>query len=402
MKVAGNQVKYPRLKRFLSAFLLLVSFSVVTVEKSSASDCPESWNINIPTLEISKKTVVVDNISLDFYSSSLFGPDRPAFYIYGRGIQKIASGPEAGAYENRYALVELLPSVYSKLQELGKNAIWSSEYEILSSSTAEPVNQTGNPRLLFLSPEPVTNFLKNGIGEGSKIRWNLRISVKGCSDYIGSSNLFEIRGLFGNKTTLDSYFQSSKVTFNFRQQEKIRTTLDKNIKALQSASLGDSVLMERLGDTVLEGERFDYQLYGLSPTGCVVGVNPDSLFSVNPISVLITSLPCQVGIFAPLVIESRLIDSQSRVRDAYAAALVSTFDIEQKGLATPAPTPSVTSSSAPANTSTPSSKATPSAALSAKNKSAAKIKTWRCKKGSSRLTFKGKMITCPLGYKLTK
>jgi hypothetical protein len=290
---------------YRAKIILLISFLVVgvlcTPTKSYAAleGCPNTWNIKSPELSIKKYSKLSNNAKVYFYTSSLFGPDNSTKQI--KGLKYPPDTPITQRFQQQYALKTILPEVYEKLSSLGRDAVWSSNYEIVN-----PNNQKINKDqadYLFGTPTRPWLLYFSGIGNGTQIKWNLNISIKACSDYKISSNIFTLNDLEMSSASIDNYFKNSATQsynlFDFKQEEIIRSRLEANKKLIAQGKLNQKIVLEQLGDNDLGGKAFQYFYLGTNPADCIDSISRSGdKDNVTPISVVVKTSSCQVSVVA--------------------------------------------------------------------------------------------------------
>jgi hypothetical protein len=287
----------------LSAILVVGVLGAPTKSYAALEGCPNNWNIKIPELTFNKFSTLSNNAKVHFYTSSLYGPDNSAKQRKGIGYPlETPSAQRIPRFQGEYALKILLPEVYEKLTGLGKDAIWSSSYEIVNPKINSKSTNQSELEGLFSSPVRPWLLYYLGIGNGTKIKLNLKISIKSCSDFTISSNTYQFENLEISTMTFDDYFKNSVSStagsFNFKQEELIRDRLSNNIKLLSNGTLNKDIPLNRIGYTELDGKEFSYLLLGIEPAGCIDSINPNSLPAVNPVSAVVISNPCNVSVVA--------------------------------------------------------------------------------------------------------
>lgn len=371
-------MRFARYLYLALATIVVSTVSVVVPQKSLAADCPDTWGIKIPILEITMTTKTYEGVQTNSYASSLLSGDNRY------------TNENSG---NRSNLQKIMPDLYNKLKALGNNAVWNSYYEIVNpkiTSVYPPHQEADNTEMAWIFASPVKSWLMlyNRIGEGSEIHWVLEVSVKGCVDYKATSNTYKFSNFKLPSITLDYFFANqAKIwnnKYNFKDEELIRTMLDKNLTLLEKVDLNVPVGLQRLSYNDLHGEDFPYLIIGINPPGCVDSINPNSGPRVNPYSAIVYSAPCQAGLFADTMLGKD-----------YDWVLFKTFTIDKK----PAPTPT------PRATPTQISSPTPSAAVASAKPRIAVIKsnsnktTITCYKGKTIAKITGVKPICPSGYK---
>ena len=119
------------MKRIVFTVLLSLTSTLIQVPANAATDgCPNTWNIKLPELSIKKYSKLSNNAKVYFYTSSLFGPDNSTKQI--KGLKYPFDSSIIQRFQQQYALKTILPEVYEKLNNLGRDAVWSSNYEIVS------------------------------------------------------------------------------------------------------------------------------------------------------------------------------------------------------------------------------------------------------------------------------
>ena len=300
------------MRRFISTGLLLslITFGLPVSSYAALEGCPSNWNIKLPELTIDKFSALSNGAKVHFYTSSLFGADKSSGQ---RGVRYPLEVPFTQHYprfQGEYSLKVILPEVYEKLSSLGKDAIWSSNYEIMGSNI-RPSNMNPN-ELSALFAVPVRSWLLSylGIGNGTQIRYHLKISVKSCGDYVISSNVYTFNTLEKSTMSLDDFFKYSSDpsigAFNFIQEELIRSRLENNMKLISQGTLNQVISLDRLGPRELDGKEFGYLFLGMNPTACIESINPNSHPAVNPVSVIVKTSNCEVSIVTGVKLTEQL------------------------------------------------------------------------------------------------
>jgi len=292
-------------------FLLILSVSVSLLlipSKSYAAleGCPNNLSIKLPELTINKFSALSNGAKVHFYTSSLFGADNSASAKKGMSYPlEVTSTPPPRRFQGEYSLKVILPEIYEKLNSLGKDAIWSSSYEIIGSNIP-PSNYRPKILDLFSLPARAWGLYYIGIGNGTQIKYNLKISVKSCADYVVSSNVYTFNSLEQSTMTLDDLFKYSLDpsigAFNFKQEELIRARLENNKKLISQGTLNLDISLDRLGPSELDGKEFAYLFLGMNPTACIESINPNSGPAVNPISVIVKASNCEVSIVTTIML----------------------------------------------------------------------------------------------------
>ncbi len=310
----------------------------VPINSSAALDsCPDTWVINVPEFRISKYSMTSDNARVFLYSSTLFGSDDPTKQAMGLqyGLKSDSKNISA-RFDRKFALQALLPDVYAKLNSLGRNAAWSTNYEIIDQKvdTSRPEGMSN----LFTLPMRAWNLSYLGIGNGTKLRWKLNISVKDCKDLTVYSNTVAVEDIELSLMSLDNYFEnfnnSDLGTFNFKQEELIRKGLEVNKNLISKGSDDELIFLERLGYKELDGREFSYLILGVDPPGCIDSINSNSYPAVNPVAVSVNSLPCKASVAASFKLsEQHQCNSNSCLFDKSYNSLIndfnSTYDFSQ-------------------------------------------------------------------------
>ena len=288
------------MKRIVFAVLLSLTSTLIQVPANAATDgCPNTWNIKLPELSIKKYSKLSNNAKVYFYTSSLFGPDNSTKQI--KGLKYPFDSSITQRFQQQYALKTILPEVYEKLNNLGRDAVWSSNYEIVSPNNQKIDNLQAD--YLFGSPARPWLLYFSGIGNGNQIKWNLNISIKACSDYKISSNIFTLNNLEMSSASIDDYFKNSATQsynlFDFKQEEMIRSRLDANKKLIEQARLNEKVALEQLGNNELGGKAFQYFYLGTNPADCIDSISRSGdKDNVTPVSIVVKTSSCQVSVVA--------------------------------------------------------------------------------------------------------
>jgi hypothetical protein len=288
------------MKRIVFAVLLSLTSTLIQVPANAATDgCPNTWNIKLPELSIKKYSKLSNNAKVYFYTSSLFGPDNSTKQI--KGLKYPFDSSITQRFQQQYALKTILPEVYEKLNNLGRDAVWSSNYEIVSPNNQKIDNLQAD--YLFGSPARPWLLYFSGIGNGNQIKWNLNISIKACSDYKISSNIFTLNNLEMSSASIDDYFKNSATQsynlFDFKQEEIIRSRLDANKKLIEQARLNEKVALEQLGNNELGGKAFQYFYLGTNPADCIDSISRSGdKDNVTPVSIVVKTSSCQVSVVA--------------------------------------------------------------------------------------------------------
>ena len=288
------------MKRIVFAVLLSLTSTLIQVAANAATDgCPNTWNIKLPELSIKKYSKLSNNAKVYFYTSSLFGPDNSTKQI--KGLKYPFDSSITQRFQQQYALKTILPEVYEKLNNLGRDAVWSSNYEIVSPNNQKIDKFQAD--YLFGSPARPWLLYFSGIGNGNQIKWNLNISIKACSDYKISSNIFTLNNLEMSSASIDDYFKNSATQsynlFDFKQEEIIRSRLDANKKLIEQARLNEKVALEQLGNNELGGKAFQYFYLGTNPADCIDSISRSGdKDNVTPVSIVVKTSSCQVSVVA--------------------------------------------------------------------------------------------------------
>ena len=288
------------MKRIVFAVLLSLTSTLIQVPANAATDgCPNTWNIKLPELSIKKYSKLSNNAKVYFYTSSLFGPDNSTKQI--KGLKYPFDSSITQRFQQQYALKSILPEVYEKLNNLGRDAVWSSNYEIVSPNNQKIDKFQAD--YLFGSPARPWLLYFSGIGNGNQIKWNLNISIKACSDYKISSNIFTLNNLEMSSASIDDYFKNSATQsynlFDFKQEEIIRSRLDANKKLIEQARLNEKVALEQLGNNELGGKAFQYFYLGTNPADCIDSISRSGdKDNVTPVSIVVKTSSCQVSVVA--------------------------------------------------------------------------------------------------------
>ena len=288
------------MKRIVFAVLLSLTSTLIQVPANAATDgCPNTWNIKLPELSIKKYSKLSNNAKVYFYTSSLFGPDNSTKQI--KGLKYPFDSSITQRFQQQYALKTILPEVYEKLNNLGRDAVWSSNYEIVSPNNQKIDKFQAD--YLFGSPARPWLLYFSGIGNGNQIKWNLNISIKACSDYKISSNIFTLNNLEMSSASIDDYFKNSATQsynlFDFKQEEIIRSRLDANKKLIEQARLNEKVALEQLGNNELGGKAFQYFYLGTNPADCIDSISRSGdKDNVTPVSIVVKTSSCQVSVVA--------------------------------------------------------------------------------------------------------
>ena len=288
------------MKRIVFAVLLSLTSTLIQVPANAATDgCPNTWNIKLPELSIKKYSKLSNNAKVYFYTSSLFGPDNSTKQI--KGLKYPFDSSITQRFQQQYALKTILPEVYEKLNNLGRDAVWSSNYEIVSPNNQKIDKFQAD--YLFGSPARPWLLYFSGIGNGNQIKWNLNISIKACSDYKISSNIFTLNNLEMSSASIDDYFNNSATQsynlFDFKQEEIIRSRLDANKKLIEQARLNEKVALEQLGNNELGGKAFQYFYLGTNPADCIDSISRSGdKDNVTPVSIVVKTSSCQVSVVA--------------------------------------------------------------------------------------------------------
>jgi hypothetical protein len=289
------------MKRNWVIFLSIVLLSSILPSNSHAAldGCPSTWNIKLPELSINKYSKLSNNAKVYFYTSSLFGPDNSTKQI--KGLRYPLDTPITQRFQQQYALKNILPEVYEKLNNLGRDAVWSSNYEIVNPNN-QKINKDQVDYLFGIPARPWLLYF-SGIGNGTQIKWNLNISIKDCSDYKISSNTFTINNLEMSSVSIDNYFKNSAAQsynlFDFKQEEMIRSRLDANKKLITQGRLNAQLALEQLGNNELGGKAFQYFYLGTNPADCIDSISRSGdKDNVTPISVVVKTSSCQVSVVA--------------------------------------------------------------------------------------------------------
>jgi hypothetical protein len=245
-----------------------------------------------------------------FYTSSLFGADKSSSQKGIRYPLEVPLTQQYSKFQGEYSLKVILPEVYEKLSSLGKDAIWSSNYEIIGSNIRPSYINPSELSALFAVPVRPWLLSYLGIGNGTKIRYQLKISVKSCGDYEISSNVYTFNTLENSTMSFDDFFKYSANpfigAFNFKQEELIRSRLENNKKLISQGSLNQVISLDRLGPRELDGKEFGYLFLGKNPTACIESINPNSYPAVNPVSVIVKAANCKVSIVTTVALTEQL------------------------------------------------------------------------------------------------
>ncbi|CAN2208771.1 hypothetical protein MCETARE7_00939 [Candidatus Nanopelagicaceae bacterium] len=286
-----------RLAIFLS--VVLMSFILPSNSHAALEGCPNTWNIKLPELSIKKYSKLSNNAKVYFNTSSLFGPDNSTKQM--KGLKYPFDSPITQRFQQQYALKTILPEVYEKLNNLGRDAVWSSNYEIVSSNN-QKIDKFQADYLFGIPARPWILYF-SGIGNGTQIKWNLNISIKACSDYKISSNIFTLNNLEMSSASIDDFFKNSATQsynlFDFKQEEIIRSRLDANKKLIEQARLNEKVALEQLGNNDLGGKAFQYFYLGTNPADCIDSISRSGdKDNVTPVSIVVKTSSCQVSVVA--------------------------------------------------------------------------------------------------------
>jgi len=299
-------------KLFIVFCLVISSLSVPFKSFAALEGCPSNWGIKVPELTVSKFSAVSNGAKVHFYTSSLFGADNSARSQKGvrYPLEVPSTQPLPRSQGGEYSLKVILPEVYEKLNSLGKDAIWSSKYEIIESGI-QPSNKNPNEmEALFVVPMRSWLLYDLGIGNGTQIRYNLKISIKSCGDYVASSNVYKFNSLEKSTMTLDDFFKYSSDpsigAFNFKQEELIRSRLENNKKLIAQGSSNLDISLDRLGPRELDGKEFSYLFLGTNPISCIQSINPSSYPPVNPVSVIVKTSNCEISIVTTVILTEQL------------------------------------------------------------------------------------------------
>jgi hypothetical protein len=294
------------MKRLLTFGLsiILVLIGLPTKSYASLEGCPNLWNIQSPNLVINKYSALSNNAKIYFYTSSLYGPENGV----GSTGKRYSLDTVDPANRNRQrfngesALKIILPAVFEKLTSLGRDAVWSSKYELVNPEIKSVEAHQNEFNALFSAPVRPWLLYYLGIGNGTQIKWNLKISVKSCPDFSISSNIYKFNDIEISSMSFDEYLKSSTnspdSTFNFKQEEVIKSTLENNKKLLAQGILTQNIKLNQLGGTELGNKEFAYLLLGTNPVGCIESINPRRLPAINPIYAIVKSQSCQISVVA--------------------------------------------------------------------------------------------------------
>ena len=279
--------------------MLMITFGLPANSYAALEGCPSNWNIKLPELSIKKYSKLSNNAKVYFYTSSLFGPDNSTKQI--KGLKFPLDTPITQRFQQQFALKTILPEVYEKLNNLGRDAVWSSNYEIVNPNNQKIDKFQAD--YLFGSPARPWLLYFSGIGNGTQIKWNLNISIKACSDYKISSNIFTLNNLEMSSASIDDYFKNSATQsynlFDFKQEEIIRSRLDANKKLIEQGRLNEKVALEQLGNNDLGGKSFQYFYLGTNPADCIDSISRSGdKDNVTPVSVVVKTSSCQVSVVA--------------------------------------------------------------------------------------------------------
>ena len=299
-------------RKLLIVFCLVISsLSVPSKSFAALEGCPSNWGIKVPELTVSKFSAVSNGAKVHFYTSSLFGADNSAKGQKGiRYPLEVPSTPQYPRFQGEYSLKAILPEVYEKLTSLGKDAIWSSNYEIVRSSIPPSNKNPNETEALFVVPMRSWLLYDLGIGNGTQMRYHLKISIKSCGDYVASSNVYTFNSLEKSTMTLDDFFKYSSDpsigAFNFKQEELIRSRLENNKKLIAQGSSNLDISLDRLGPRELDGKEFSYLFLGTNPISCIQSINPTSYPAVNPVSVIVKTSNCEISIVTGVKLTEQL------------------------------------------------------------------------------------------------
>ena len=156
---------------------------------------------------------------------------------------------------------------------------------------------------MFGIPARPWSLYFSSLGNGTQIKWNLNISIKACSEYKISSNIFTFSNLEMSSVSIDNYFKNSAAQsynlFDFKQEEIIRSRLDANKKLIAQGGLNKKVALEQLGNNDIGGKAFQYFYLGTNPADCIDSISPSGdKDNVTPISVVVKTSSCQVSVVA--------------------------------------------------------------------------------------------------------
>jgi hypothetical protein len=294
------------MKRFLAFGLSIIFVLIGLPAKSNASleGCPNSWNIQSPNLVINKYSALSNNAKIYFYTSSLYGPEN-GVESTGKRYSLDTVDPanrNLRRFNGESALKIILPEVFEKLTSLGRDAVWSSKYELVNPEIKSVEAHQNEFNALFSAPVRPWLLYYLGIGNGTQIKWNLKISVKSCPDFSISSNVYKFDNIEMSSISFDEYLKSSTndsaSIYNFKQEELIKSRLESNKKLLSQGVLKNNIQLNRIGFAELDGKEFAYLLLGTNPAGCIESINPRSLPAVNPIYASVKSQSCQISVVA--------------------------------------------------------------------------------------------------------
>lgn len=288
-------MKKLRFIHFLSISSIVAFAGLLSPAISTADGpCPDTWGVQLPPLVLTTNSNVVSGVTRQTLSSSYLGPDDSAKNLHGTPSKDIG-----GIQGESFALALTMPSLFAKIQALGKNVAWRTFY---TSSTKSAIYQEpsygGEWPAIFQRPASAYVLGWMGLGNGTKMQFNLSIAVNGCQPQTFQSNSATIQGLSETPMTQDSYFSTFGNLFNFQQVDLIKQTIVNDQSLLKDAVLGKNLPRSRFRNDSA-GLNFGAFYAGLNPGGCLDGVNTSSAPPIDPLSFTFNAFPCKVGLFAP-------------------------------------------------------------------------------------------------------
>ena len=362
-----------KLVRILVASTFAALLMIGNPTSSTAADCPDSWGITAPQLNVTSQTTPV---TFGGISTPVSGTSTLNEKVYKSSLTSPMINMRGDIFVKNVNPSFLGSIAISKLGALGGNAAVTTSY-ISSTKSIYQWLVDG----FFRGGEPSWILRWLGISNDSSVKYHLQIDVQGCPSFGLDSNSYTFNDLPTSEYGFDKFFSdfyganTSGNAFTYLQLSALRALIQNNINTLQKTRTGQNSSLISMDDAGIGGE-IPYMFVGMSPGGCIDAQNPNSNPPFGPISVIVHSKPCTVGLIA----EANSLAS--------APILVSTFQI--------LPDSSLLSN-IPNNQSTSNNKI---ATKDAPSKTI--IQNWSCIKGKKVLNFSGSVKQCPNGFKFKK
>ena len=363
-----------KLVRILVASTFAALLMIGNPTSSTAADCPDSWGITAPQLNVTSQTTPV---TFGGKSIPVSGTSTLNEKVYKSSLPSPMKNMRGDIFVKNVNPSFLGSIAISKLSALGGNAAVTTSY----ISSTKSIYQ-GLVDGFFRGGEPSWILRWLGISNDSSVKYHLQIDVQGCPSFGLDSNAYTFNDLPTSEYGFDKFFSdfyganTSGNAFTYLQVSALRALIQNNINTLQKTRTGQNSSLISMHDAGIGGE-IPYMFVGMSPGGCIDAQNPNSIPPFGPISVIVHSKPCTVGLIA----EAKDLASAPPI-------LVSTFQI--------LPDSSLLSN-IPNNQSTSNNKI---ATKDAPSKTI--IQNWSCIKGKKVLNFSGSVKQCPNGFKFKK